>query len=59
MSAPTTAQFAAIEALKSCDDDVAEMRREYNYRRRYIVDGFRAMDLVVLNRSEHFMYSLA
>ena len=45
MSAPTTAQFAAIEALKSCDDDVAEMRREYNYRRRYIVDGFRAMGL--------------
>ncbi len=45
MSAPTTAQFAAIEALKSCDEDVAEMRREYNYRRRYIVDGFRAMGL--------------
>ncbi len=45
MSAPTTAQFAAIEALKSCDNDVIEMRREYNYRRRYIVDGFRAMGL--------------
>ena len=45
MSAPTTAQFAAIEALKSCDDDIEEMRREYNYRRRYIVDGFRAMGL--------------
>ncbi len=45
MSAPTTAQYAAIEALKSCDNDVEEMRREYNYRRRYIVDGFRAMGL--------------
>lgn len=45
MSAPTTAQFAAIEALKNCDDEVEEMRREYNYRRRYIVDGFRAMGL--------------
>lgn len=45
MSAPTTAQFAAVEALRSCDDDVEEMRREYNYRRRYIVDGFRAMGL--------------
>jgi aminotransferase len=45
MSAPTTAQYAAIEALKSCDDDVEEMRCEYNYRRRYIVDGFRAMGL--------------
>ena len=45
MSAPTTAQHAAIEALKSCDGDVEEMRQEYNYRRRYIVDGFRAMGL--------------
>ena len=45
MSAPTTAQYAAIEALKNCDGDVEEMRQEYNYRRRYIVDGFRAMGL--------------
>ena len=45
MSAPTTSQFAAIEALKSCDDDVAAMVREYNYRRRYLVDGFRKMGL--------------
>ncbi len=45
MSAPTTAQFAAVEGLKNCDNDVEEMRREYNYRRRYIVDGFRAMGL--------------
>lgn len=43
MSSPTTSQFAAIEAMKSCDDDVENMRREYNYRRRYIVDGFRNM----------------
>ena len=43
MSSPTTSQFAAIEALKSCDEDVEDMRREYNYRRRYIVDGFRKM----------------
>lgn len=45
MSAPTTAQYAAVEALKSCDEDVEQMRDEYNYRRRYIVDGFRAMGL--------------
>ena len=45
MSAPTTAQYAAIEALKNCDRDVEDMRCEYNYRRRYIVDGFRAMGL--------------
>ncbi len=45
MSAPTTSQYAAIEALKSCDDDVRAMRTEYNYRRRVIVDGFRDMGL--------------
>lgn len=45
MSSPTTSQFAAIEALRSCDDDVEDMRREYNYRRRYMVDGFRKMGL--------------
>jgi len=45
MSSPTTSQFAAIEAMKNCDNDVEEMRKEYNYRRRYIVDGFRAMGL--------------
>lgn len=45
MSSPTTSQFAAIEALKSCDQDVENMRREYNYRRRFIVDGFRSMGL--------------
>lgn len=45
MSSPTTSQFAAIEALRSCDEDVENMRREYNYRRRYMVDGFRKMGL--------------
>ncbi len=45
MSAPTTSQFAAIEALKNCDNAVTDMVREYNYRRRYIVDGFRKMGL--------------
>lgn len=45
MSAPTTSQYAAIEALRSCDEDVAYMCREYNNRRRYIVDGFRTMGL--------------
>lgn len=45
MSSPTTSQFAAIEAMKSCDNDVEDMRREYNNRRRYIVDSFRKMGL--------------
>lgn len=45
MSSPTTSQYAAIEALRSCDADVENMRNEYNYRRRVIVDGFRDMGL--------------
>jgi aminotransferase len=45
MSSPTTSQYAAIEALKNCDREVDEMRREYNYRRRFMVDGFREMGL--------------
>ena len=45
MSAPTTSQFAAIEALRSCDDEVEYMVNEYNHRRRIMVDGFRKMGL--------------
>ncbi len=45
MSSPTTSQYAAIEALRSCDGEVEDMCREYNYRRRVIVDGFRGMGL--------------
>ncbi len=45
MSSPTTSQYAAIEALRSCDEEVERMREEYNYRRRVIVDGFRNMGL--------------
>ncbi len=40
MCAPTTAQYAAIEALRNCDEAVCEMKAEYNRRRRLIVDGF-------------------
>ncbi|MBC5628894.1 aminotransferase class I/II-fold pyridoxal phosphate-dependent enzyme [Clostridium sp. NSJ-6] len=45
MCSPTTAQFAAIEALKNGDDDVRYMAKEYNRRRRVMVDGFRKMGL--------------
>jgi len=45
MSSPTTAQYAAIEALKSGDGDIEMMRREYNRRRRVMVDGFRKIGL--------------
>ena len=45
MCAPTTSQYAAVEALKSGDDDVREMREEYNGRRRYLLHRFREMGL--------------
>lgn len=45
MCSPTTAQFAAIEALKHGDESVGEMAREYNRRRRILVNGFREMGL--------------
>ncbi|SMO53349.1 pyridoxal phosphate-dependent aminotransferase [Halorubrum cibi] len=45
LSAPTTAQIAALEALRSCDDEVTEMVEEYNRRRRLVVSRFNAMGL--------------
>ncbi len=45
MCAPTTSQYAAIEALKNGDEDVKEMREAYNQRRRYLVNAFREMGL--------------
>lgn len=45
MCAPTTSQYAAIEALRSCDDDIELMAQEYNRRRRLIVNGFNRIGL--------------
>lgn len=45
MCAPTTSQYAAIEALKNGDEDVKEMKEAYNQRRRYLVNAFREMEL--------------
>ena len=45
MSAPTTAQYAAIEALQNGDFDIEEMREQYDMRRRLIVDAFNEMGL--------------
>lgn len=45
MSAPTTAQYAAIEALRHGDSEVAKMREEYDMRRRFVVDSFNSMGL--------------
>ena len=45
MCAPTTSQYAAVEALRSCDDEVAAMREEYDDRRRYLVHRLRKMGM--------------
>ncbi|MDO4302098.1 MAG: aminotransferase class I/II-fold pyridoxal phosphate-dependent enzyme [Clostridia bacterium] len=45
MCAPTTSQQAAVEALRSCDDAVDKMRREYDRRRRFMRKGFIDMGL--------------
>lgn len=45
MCAPTTSQYAAINALRACDAEVAAMRREYNRRRRFVVSRFRQMGM--------------
>ncbi len=45
MSAPTTAQYAAIEALRNGDSDIEHMREQYDMRRRLIVSAFNDMGL--------------
>lgn len=45
MSAPTTSQYAAVEAIKNGDEDIARMRNQYDARRRLMVNGFNKMGL--------------
>lgn len=45
MCAPTTSQYAAVEALRHGDKDVEEMRQSYNQRRRFLMNAFREMGL--------------
>ena len=45
MCAPTTSQYAAVEAMRNGDEDVAMMRAEYNIRRKYLLRRFEAMGL--------------
>lgn len=45
MCAPTTSQYAAVEALKNGDADVAMMRESYNQRRRFLINAFKEMGL--------------
>jgi len=45
MCSPTTSQYAAIEALRNGDHDVAKMRESYNQRRRFLINAFKEMGL--------------
>ncbi len=45
MCAPTTSQYAAVEALRNGDADIEEMRLAYNQRRRYLMNAFKEMGL--------------
>jgi len=49
MSAPTTAQYAAVEALRKGDDDIRMMREEYDMRRRFVVGSLNNMGLTCFN----------
>ncbi len=45
MCAPTTSQYAAVEALKNGDDDIARMKEAYDERRRYLLHAFRELGM--------------
>lgn len=45
MCAPTTSQYAAIDALKNGDSDIQEMKTSYNQRRRFLINAFKKMNL--------------
>ena len=45
MCAPTTSQYAAVEALRNGDEDVRVMREEYNHRRRFLLNEFKRLGL--------------
>ncbi|NKE37192.1 aminotransferase class I/II-fold pyridoxal phosphate-dependent enzyme [Natronococcus sp. JC468] len=54
LSAPTTAQHAALEALESCDDDVREMVDQYDRRRRFVLSRFREIGMDVFEAKGAF-----
>ncbi|SEQ27794.1 pyridoxal phosphate-dependent aminotransferase [Natrinema salaciae] len=54
LSAPTTAQYAAIEALDSCANDVREMVDQYDRRRRFVLSRFREIGMDVFEAKGAF-----
>mgnify|MGYP001161753662 FL=1 len=57
MCAPTNSQYAAVQGLRNCGDEVEEMRKSYNQRRRFLMHELKRWDWNALNRSERFMFS--
>ena len=57
MCAPTTSQYAAVTAIRDCDEDVANMREEYNDRRRYLVNRFKKMESNASSLTALFIFS--
>lgn len=49
MSSPTVSQYAAIVALEECEEDVRRMIKEYNLRRRYLVEAFNRIGMTCFN----------
>ncbi len=49
MSSPTISQYAAIVALEECEEDVKRMIKEYNLRRRYLVEAFNRIGMTCFN----------
>ena len=45
MCAPTNSQYAAVQGLRNCGDEVEEMRKSYNQRRRFLMHEFKKMGL--------------
>ena len=54
LSAPTTAQFAALEAIESCDGAVAEMRQAFDRRRNYVISRFNELGMNCLEAKGAF-----
>ncbi|MWV38988.1 aminotransferase class I/II-fold pyridoxal phosphate-dependent enzyme [Natrialba sp. INN-245] len=54
LSAPTTAQYAALEALESCDDEVKKMVDQYDRRRRFVLSRFREIGMDVFEAKGAF-----
>lgn len=54
LSAPTTAQYAALEALDSCESDVREMVAQYDRRRQFVLSRFREIGMDVFEAKGAF-----